>query len=596
MIGSFSVKILTNDHEYVLRRAISAFLTQAGRDDLLLLHLACHGVKDEDGMLYFATSDTETDGLQATAIPADFINAQMNRSRSRRIVLLLDCCYSGAFARGMSHRADPGVQLKERFQGSGRVVLTASNSMEYAWEGEDLIGTGERSVFTSALVRGLEEGEADLDRDGQVSVDELYDYVFERVRRETPNQTPGKWSFDVAGDLYIARTKRGAEPAPLPDYVLDALASPVAHVRLEAVKLLRDLLTGSRVGIALTAKQELMNLVDDDSRTVSMAAAEALSRATGPTEQSQVPTDTALGQHARTEPVPVGDRVRRASDDLSAEANAERVRIEAESVRRTHRPEVSGPSQTAAKHTPSYAYWVTIDALGALAVICLLNGVGIWATIDSRFMLPTIGEPVAVVGALWLFGADRRSRVFAAAVLLGLAMSQLVSAWLGSANPAFATVDNRVAIAVVGCLLLGVVAAMMFRQARHEPASSAAADAKLGVAPTLALIGAPLYLAGIFWAGNAAIVLFDPVFLWVHLAAFAVVVVSGIVMYQPLSWPRWVAAGLAFSFGLDAILWWLAIILAVSPVGLVCLLGGAVALVGGVIAWWRLRTVSIERL
>ena len=29
----------------------------------------------------------------------------MNRSRSRRVVLLLDCCYAGAFERGLVARA-----------------------------------------------------------------------------------------------------------------------------------------------------------------------------------------------------------------------------------------------------------------------------------------------------------------------------------------------------------------------------------------------------------------------------------------------------------------------------------------------------------
>jgi hypothetical protein len=108
-IGNFSVTILQNEPEYRLRRSLSQFFRSGGRKDLLLLHLACHGVKDEDGELFFAATDTEIDNLQATAIPADFVNTQMNRSLSRQIVLLLDCCYSGAFARGMRHRADQGI-------------------------------------------------------------------------------------------------------------------------------------------------------------------------------------------------------------------------------------------------------------------------------------------------------------------------------------------------------------------------------------------------------------------------------------------------------------------------------------------------------
>lgn len=40
------------------------------------------------------------------------------------------------------------------------------------------------------MVHGLETGSADLDGDGQVAVGELYDYVYEQVRQNSPDQTP----------------------------------------------------------------------------------------------------------------------------------------------------------------------------------------------------------------------------------------------------------------------------------------------------------------------------------------------------------------------------------------------------------------------
>jgi hypothetical protein len=46
--------------------------------------------------------------------------------------------------------------------------------MQQAFEGNTVEGKGVRSVFTSTLVRGLETGEADLDKDGVISLDELY--------------------------------------------------------------------------------------------------------------------------------------------------------------------------------------------------------------------------------------------------------------------------------------------------------------------------------------------------------------------------------------------------------------------------------------
>jgi hypothetical protein len=280
-IGGFDVDVSVDEPEHLVRRRLAGFFKTRGRDDLLLLHFSCHGVKDEDGNLYFATPDTELDHLDATAVPAEFVNRLMDRSPSRRIVLLLDCCYAGAFGRGSRHRAGAGVELKERFDGRGRVVLTASNSMEYAFEGDTLKGEGTPSVFTSALVAGLTTGEADRDRDGFVSIDELYEYLYDHVREATPNQTPSKWTYDLQGELVVARSPAGAvlEPAELPDALVHALESPIPHVREGTVHALADLLRGHNPPLALAARLALEQLREDDSRRVSVAAVSALGAA-----------------------------------------------------------------------------------------------------------------------------------------------------------------------------------------------------------------------------------------------------------------------------------------------------------------------------
>lgn len=213
-IGGFEVKVLINRPSHEVRREIEAFFAGRKRDDLLLLYFSGHGVKDDDGRLYLATTDTRRGLFRSTAVPATFVNETMTASRSRRQVLILDCCHSGAFARGMVAKGGESVDIRERFEGRGRVVLTASNATQYAFQGDRIIGEGSRSVFTRYLVQGMETGEADLDGDGWISLDELYDYVYERVTDETPRQTPCKWAFDLRGDIIIARSPLGKrEPA-----------------------------------------------------------------------------------------------------------------------------------------------------------------------------------------------------------------------------------------------------------------------------------------------------------------------------------------------------------------------------------------------
>ena len=209
-IGGFEVRTLLNAPAHEVNLAVEEFFADRQPDDLLLVHFSCHGVKDEDGELYFAMANTLLRRLGATAVAAEFVNRRMSRSRSRRVVLLLDCCYAGAFERGMTARAGTEMGIESQFGGRGRAVITASSAMEYAFEGDQLADTRELapSVFTSALVEGLETGDADRDQDGLVALDELYDYIYDKVRAATPNQTPGKWTFGVQGELVIARRAR----------------------------------------------------------------------------------------------------------------------------------------------------------------------------------------------------------------------------------------------------------------------------------------------------------------------------------------------------------------------------------------------------
>jgi uncharacterized caspase-like protein len=174
-VGGFRVESLIDVDERTIRRRIAAFFADHDRDDLLLLHFSCHGIKDARGRLHLAARDTDLSVLGATSVPASFVHDALNETQSHRVVLMLDCCYSGAFARGAVVRSGNDVHIADEFGvGSGRVVLTASSATEYAFEGGELTqDQAQPSVFTSALVDGLRSGAADLDADGEIGIDEL---------------------------------------------------------------------------------------------------------------------------------------------------------------------------------------------------------------------------------------------------------------------------------------------------------------------------------------------------------------------------------------------------------------------------------------
>ena len=170
------------------------------------MYFSCHGVKDVDGKLYFATSDTDRNVLRASAISADFIKNEMFYSNSKRQVLLLDCCYSGAFVKGIISRSDKKVHDTELFNGRGRIVITASNSMQYAFDGDSIRKEGSvYSYFTDSMIDGLKTGNADMDHDGNITCNELYDYVYDRILNERPEQTPERTTIEGQGDIVIAQ-------------------------------------------------------------------------------------------------------------------------------------------------------------------------------------------------------------------------------------------------------------------------------------------------------------------------------------------------------------------------------------------------------
>jgi hypothetical protein len=276
-IGGFTVQSVVNQPNGVVQRELERFFSTRTPDDLLLVYFSCHGVKDSTGRLYFATTNTAFDLLRSTGVPASFVSEQMELTRSKRIVVLLDCCYSGAFLQGFRARGDDSVSVSQ-LEGRGRAVITASRSTEYAFEADELTAANAQpSVFTGAVVEGLATGAADRNGDGIVTVDELYDFVYDNVRGKVAGQTPGRW-VNLEGELAVARNPRPpVHAAELPAELLRAVESDVALHRLGAVYQLGEWLDRGQPGEQMTAREVLDRLSRDYDQRVRTAATGVLS-------------------------------------------------------------------------------------------------------------------------------------------------------------------------------------------------------------------------------------------------------------------------------------------------------------------------------
>lgn len=190
MGGFDEVKAIANPDRQKMEFEIETLFSGRIKEDLVLLFFSGHGIKDDGGKLYFATRITRKNPkgelIRSTAVATNFVHEVMNNSRAKRQVIILDCCFSGAFDPALHSKDDGLVDLQTQLGAEGRVVLTSSSSTQYSFEqqGADL------SIYTRYLVEGIETGAGDRNDDGFVSVLELHEYATSKVRETAPTMTP----------------------------------------------------------------------------------------------------------------------------------------------------------------------------------------------------------------------------------------------------------------------------------------------------------------------------------------------------------------------------------------------------------------------
>jgi uncharacterized caspase-like protein len=174
-----------------MKYALGTFLARsAGKDDTVIVYFAGHGAPEidprgveKDGLAkYLIPSDADPDDLFSTAMPMDDLQTIFDRIEAERVVAFLDSCYSGAAGgRTFASKKTRAVNVDDLFldrltKSKGRVIITAARPSELSIELPDL-GHG---IFTYYLTEGL-KGAGDLNKDGIVSLQELYEYVQQQV-------------------------------------------------------------------------------------------------------------------------------------------------------------------------------------------------------------------------------------------------------------------------------------------------------------------------------------------------------------------------------------------------------------------------------
>ena len=203
-----------------IRRALGDFLSRKpDREDMVLVYYAGHGAPEIDASgtevdgfsRYLVPRDAEAQSLYSTAFPMDEIERVFRRIPAEQVIVLLDTCYSGsAGGRTFSRSQTRSPLLSDRFleklaRSRGRLIITASGANEVALELPELA----HGLFTHYVLEGL-AGQADRDRDGVITVAELYEYVEREVDKKARSvggrQRP-LMKGEIEGSLPIAEVQ-----------------------------------------------------------------------------------------------------------------------------------------------------------------------------------------------------------------------------------------------------------------------------------------------------------------------------------------------------------------------------------------------------
>lgn len=200
-----NVKLLLDEQATLteIKSAMGTFLARnAGEDDMVCIYFAGHGSpeldptgKADDNLEKFIVPyDAKKDDLFGYGLSMDMVRQILDeRIESKRAVFFIDSCYSGEAGGRTFSRPDVvtrNITISEKFleqlSGEGRIIITASKPDELSHETDEL----KHGIFTYYLAEGL-KGKADFNKDGVVTVDELYSYVYKQVE-EKARQLGGK--------------------------------------------------------------------------------------------------------------------------------------------------------------------------------------------------------------------------------------------------------------------------------------------------------------------------------------------------------------------------------------------------------------------
>lgn len=173
-LGNRATKTDLQGHLEWLTKSASA----GGR---LYLFFSGHGSPEPaSGTPYLLPYDANPKDLAGSALRLSTVLEALEKSKAKEVLVFVDSCFSGAGGRSvLAPGTRPLVRVRDEAPGA-RVALFAASAAD---ETSGPAPKEARGAFTKYLTEGLGTGQADVNGDGQVTMQELAAWVSPRVTR-----------------------------------------------------------------------------------------------------------------------------------------------------------------------------------------------------------------------------------------------------------------------------------------------------------------------------------------------------------------------------------------------------------------------------
>lgn len=197
-------------------KAVKSQLMQTSVNDQVILFAAGHGLLDEEYNYYFATHDIDFYNPAVRGLAYEELEGLLDGIPARKKLMLIDACHSGEVdeeemntisttstgegvkSRGFFNKTktqnttiglEKSIDLMSKYfndlrKGTGAMIISSASGAEFAFESS----RWQNGIFTYALLEGLQSSKADVDKNGEVQVSELRNYVFDQVIQLTKGQ------------------------------------------------------------------------------------------------------------------------------------------------------------------------------------------------------------------------------------------------------------------------------------------------------------------------------------------------------------------------------------------------------------------------